>query len=412
MILQQTRGVLSSRDGLSLDLPFAETKSLTARVGPTPTFTRASSGTFVGSNGLIQTAATNVARFDHDPVTLASRGLLIEESRTNFYYYSQQFSFWIRSQLSLQSNAVTAPDGNLTATKLVESTAANVERYINLAITPTATPHTLSIFAKKGERNWIVLRLGGVNTFFNLNTGVATTSINNPTITNFGNEWYRCTVTSSAGTQGFFYISNNGTTTSYTGDGTSGIYIWGAQLEAGSFPTSYIPTTTASVVRSADVCSIAGAAFTGMYNPLEGSLFTSAIFNAPVAYGTGQLFVDVNDGTAANRLRCFRNATNGTAGFANTSGNSLNVAINGTTALQPFVTQKYSTGFKLDDYVFYVNNSQIGADNLGTMIVSPTTLTIGDASAGATRQYTNGTISAIRYYRKRLPNAKLASLTV
>jgi hypothetical protein len=148
-----------------------------------------------------------------------------------------------------------------------------------------------------------------------------------------------------------------------------------------------------------------------MYNPLEGSLFTSAIFNAPVAYGTGQLLVDINDGTTANRLRYFRNLSSGTAGFANTSGNSINVTINGSTALQSFVTQKYSAGFKLNDYVLYVNNSQVGTDNLGAMIVSPTTMTIGDSSAGAARAFTNGTISAIRYYRKRLDNSKLDSLT-
>jgi hypothetical protein len=85
--------------------------------------------------------------------------------------------------------------------------------------------------------------------------------------------------------------------------------------------------------------------------------------------------------------------------------------ITSVSAVQPLVTNKYSAGFKLDDYAFYLNNAQIGTDNLGAMVVSPTTLTIGDASAGGVRQYTNGTISAIRYYRKRLPNAKLQALT-
>jgi hypothetical protein len=198
----------------------------------------------------------------------------------------------------------------------------------------------------------------------------------------------------------------------YSSTAGSGIYAWGAQVEAGSFATSYIPTTTGSVVRSADVCSITGANFTGFYNPVEGSLFTSVIFNAPVTYGTGQLLVDINDTTTANRLRYFRNPTTGTAGFANTSNSSANVSIVSVSAVQPLVTNKYSAGFKLDDYAFYLNNAQIGIDNLAAMVVSPTTLTIGDASAGGVRQYTNGTIAAIRYYRKRLPNAKLQALTV
>jgi len=79
---------VSNPDKLALDLQFAADKTLTARKGPTPAFTRGSSGRFVGSNGLIQSAGNNVARFDHDPVTLACKGLLIEESRTNVALYS------------------------------------------------------------------------------------------------------------------------------------------------------------------------------------------------------------------------------------------------------------------------------------------------------------------------------------
>jgi len=98
-------------DGLSLDLQFAADKTMTPRKGPRPDFTRGSTGTFVGSNGLIQTAAVNAARFDHDPVTLASRGLLIEESRTNLYERSAEFndSFWTKTRSSISSNAPTSP---------------------------------------------------------------------------------------------------------------------------------------------------------------------------------------------------------------------------------------------------------------------------------------------------------------
>jgi hypothetical protein len=166
------------------------------------------------------------------------------------------------------------------------------------------------------------------------------------------------------------------------------------------------------VVRSADVCSISGANFTGFYNPIEGSLATSVIFNAPAANATTQAIVDINDTTTANRLRLFRANTNGFGNLANTSNSTQNVAIIGTAAIQPLVTQKFSSGFKLDDYAFYVNNNQVGTDNLGEMPISVTTFTIGDASAGfLPRLYLNGTISAIRYYRKRVPNAKLQSLT-
>ena len=212
-------------DQLSLDLQFATDKTLTARKGPTPTFLRASAATQVNAAGLIEWAPENL------------------------YLYSQNFadSFWTKTRSSVQANVAIAPDGTLTATKLIEDTTPTNGHTLSSATTPTAIPHRLSIFAKKGERNWIVLRLGGSNDFFNLDTGVATTNINSPTITDVGNGWYRCSVLSSAGTQGSFQMSADGTTTVYTGDGTSGIFLWGAQLERSSTARAYIPTTTAAV---------------------------------------------------------------------------------------------------------------------------------------------------------------------
>jgi hypothetical protein len=252
-------------DGLSLDLQFATDKTLTARKGPTPVLTRASTGTFIGNNGLIQSAAIDAARFDHDPITLACNGLLIEESRTNVFVASQDFTNanWTKTRSSITANATTAPDGSLTADKLVEDTSISNTHTLNSTSIPTV-PATFSVFAKKGERNWIVLRVGGSNDFFNLDTGVATTNVNSPKITAFGNGWYRCSVVATVATQSSFQMSADGITTTYTGDGTSGIFVWGAQFESGAFVTSYIPTTTVGLARSADVCSIAGANFTGM----------------------------------------------------------------------------------------------------------------------------------------------------
>ena len=428
-------------DQLALDLPFAVTKSLTAARGPTPTFTRASSGTFVGSNGLIQTAATNVARFDHDPVTLASRGLLIEESRTNQALYSGALvngTGWSGSVTTSVSG--TGPDGN-AAYQLAEVNANNFQTLTNnggpsIGSTQVTNGivYTGSIFVKKipGNVDWIQITGAGAgfgtSNYANFNIGNGTVgnfsglaSGTSPRIENYGNGWYRISIsitaiatTTTNNLITSFIQNTNGTTRTpqYTGSNSNQILAAMCQFEAGSFATSYIPTITTTVVRSADVCSISGAGFTGMWNALEGSLFTSAIFNAPVAYGASQMLVDINDGTAANRLRYARNLSSGTPVLANTSGNTLNVAINGPTALQQFVVQKYSAGFKLDDYVLYTNNVQIGTDNLGAMIVSPTTMTIGDTATGVIRATTNGTISAIRYYRKRLDNSKLASLTV
>jgi hypothetical protein len=281
--------------------------------------------------------------------------------------------------------------------------------------------YAYSAFVKANEVTRVSLWAGNtvtlqVDAIFDL-TGsgsVVANAFGTASIQSFGNGWFRCIIVGAAGANSSTSLRispASGTSRNYPGNSVDSFWAWGAQLEAGSFATSYIPTTTGSVVRSADVCSITGANFTSFYNSTEGSLFTSAIFNAPAAHTVIQVSIDINDTTTANRLRFVRNANSGTAGFANTSNSSLNVLLTSASSVQPQTTNKYSAGFKLNDYAFYLNNAQVGTDNLGDMIVSPTTMTIGDASAGQTRSYINGTIAAIRYYRKRLPNAKLQALT-
>jgi len=216
---------VSNPDKLALDLQFAADKTLTARKGPTPAFTRGSSATQVGDSGLIEYAPENL------------------------YNQSQNFAeaFWTKARSSIQADSAIAPDGTLTADKFIEDTSITNTHSIGSNVTPTLIPYVLSTFAKKGERNWIVLRLGAVNTFFNLDSGTFVASTNPAAITDVGNGWYRCSVRSSAGTQGSFQLSADGITSSYTGDGTSGIFIWGAQLERSSTVRTYIPTTTAPV---------------------------------------------------------------------------------------------------------------------------------------------------------------------
>ena len=158
-------------DGLSLDLAFAADKTLTARKGPTPTFTRASTATFVGSDGLIQSAAINEARFDHDPVTLACKGLLIEEARTNLSLQSgvivDNFG-WDAINVTAAVSG-TGPDGN-NAYQISEAASTAFHALVNLGGTGAAnatsvvsgTNYTGSIFVKKvlGSVDWVQLTFG------------------------------------------------------------------------------------------------------------------------------------------------------------------------------------------------------------------------------------------------------------
>jgi hypothetical protein len=398
---------LTSGDGdkLSLDLQFATDKTLTARKGPTPTFTRASTATFVGSNGLIQSAAINQARFDHDPVTLESKGLLIEEGRTNLFARSAEFGdpYWTQSQLSISADNQTSPDGSLNA-DTITAVAQSPSIYRAVACS-VSTVYTFSFYVKLGT-------LSAADYKFAVRddtNGVFIDSAITPNITPVTTEWRRITYTFTTPVGCVVvrpYLIRSGVNVTGT------FFLWGAQLEAGSFPTSYIPTTTSALARSADVCSITGGDFDGFYNPLEGSFATSSIFNAPVSSPVGQIVFDVNDTTSLNRLRTVRGGSNGFLYYSNTVGGVQNVGIVGSTVIATGAVTKLAGCMKANDFAVYMNNVSQGVDTVALMQSSPTTLTIGEVSSGtAAKAPLNGTIASIRYYKKRLSNQKLQALT-
>jgi hypothetical protein len=258
----------------TLDLDFANSKTLDPRI----TFTRASGGSYVGADGLIKYSGVNEARFDHDPETGESLGLLIEEARTNLLLRSQEFddAGWGKNNYSVTVNATIAPNGTLTADKLIP---INANTFHDIFRTPglSLNTYTFSIFAKAEEQSFIRLRIDDSvlsrNADFNLATGRVSSSVNvtSPTITPYPNGWYRCSITVT--TNIINAVVNSSFTGSfiYSGDGTSGIYIWGAQLEQGSFPTSYIPTIGSTRTRAADSASITGKNFTNFFNKNEGT---------------------------------------------------------------------------------------------------------------------------------------------
>ena len=226
-------GGAGNADKLSLDLQFALDKTLTARKGPTPTFLRASGATQVNAAGLIEYA----------PENLLSK--------------SEEFNdaAWTKDRLSFVTNNITAPDGALTAEKLVEDTSVNNSHRVSRQITLTAEPHTFSVFVKSAERNWVRVTLfDGVTSrqvWFDTTAGViGTQSGAIGQMTSFGNGWWRCAITATgvaAISQTNVALATADNISTYTGDGTSGIYLWGAQLERSSTARAYIPTTTAAV---------------------------------------------------------------------------------------------------------------------------------------------------------------------
>ncbi len=239
----------------TLDLNFAQTKRLDPRI----TYSRSSSATYYDNTGVLRTAAANQARFDHDPTTGESLGLLVEEARTNELTYSEKLddASWTKSNVTVIPNTALAPDQTLTAYS-VYPTSPGTARYVykNLGASSSAI-RTNSVFAKANGKSWMYLygSNGSAAVFFNLSNGTVGTVGAGVTgsINAIGNGWYRCSVTQTAATTGrtlFVGPTDADGSTSITVSGTSGILIWGAQLEQGSFPTSYIPTPATFTSRS------------------------------------------------------------------------------------------------------------------------------------------------------------------
>jgi hypothetical protein len=235
-------------------------------------------GTFVNQAGLIQQATTNIPRFDHGPASRQSLGLLVEESRENLLLQSENFSTsWALANIRAFGsgsavNDTTAPDGTLTADLLTESldVSSSNHNIAQAASVTTGVVYTVSVFAKLpvGSTRQLQILVANSNftvtpmAVFNLSNGTIASSGNGTAaVVAFPNGWYRLILTTipstSSGANSFNLRFHNGSTNAYIGDGTSGIYLWGAQLETGASPTSYIPTTTTATTRSADDIKIA-----------------------------------------------------------------------------------------------------------------------------------------------------------
>jgi hypothetical protein len=333
--------------------------------------------------------------------------LLIEEGRTNLFARSEEFNSapWGLIDATLSVNSTTSPDGLTTAEKLVVNSGANNGR---VAVTNTLTgSHTMSIFAKAAEWSWVFLApLGpGSGVWFNISNGSLGTQSSGfvGAVTSLGNGWYRCAVTfTGAGASASSRIvATNSSGGLSTGDGTSGIFIWGAQLEAGGFPTSYIPTTTAALARSAEVCSITGSNFTGMYNNDQGTVVTVASAN-----GLNPSLINAVAGIESGAtavMRVLYRAAQGNRLSAQISGVLLTPASNYNTANVVYKSA-ITAGATGADYV--IDGTQIPDTYTGSVLTADNLKFTGMSGSAS-----NTTISSFRYYRKQLPVSKLQTLT-
>jgi hypothetical protein len=204
--------------------------------------------------------------------------ILVEPSATNLVTYSEDFSHssWTKTAATMEGGH-TAPDGTATAYKLIEDTSDSVHRTFQTATASVSPSASISVFVKYSGRRYVLIRFAdqSVGRWYDLISGTLgdtyLSTPNDSSIELVGNDWYRITLshTSNAQARCEFWVSDTESISSYTGDGTSGVYIWGAQLEAGSVATSLIPTSggnAAARTRAADKLEITGTAFSNFFN--------------------------------------------------------------------------------------------------------------------------------------------------
>lgn len=363
---------------------------------------------------VLLTAANNVPRFDHNPTTAESLGLLIEEQRTNTILQSEDLdTTWAETRATLNLNSVVSPGGTLTADRLIASTD-NDTHFTTQTFTGTAASWTFTAYAKASGLNFVALRLfNGTSqvglAYYNLSTGATgTVTAGTAAITAVGNGWYRCSLTAtlaaSASCTADIYLASADNTNSFVGDAFNGIALWGFQVELGDFPTSYIATVAATVTRSADAASMIGPNFSSWYNQGEGTLYAEYL----IPYmKQNQGAVAISDGTNNNRMivrggnsslqTVFIGVRSTAAEWtASLSGAPVNSTTKSAFAYATnniaWVRSAGTVGTDTSASIPEVNQLRLGSDGDGSFIL-------------------NGYLRRIAYYPVRLQNSQLQALT-
>jgi len=377
--------------------------------------TRATTATRVNSSGLISSVASNVPRLDYTNGSCPS--ILVEPQRTNLALYSEQFDnvTWLKGQSTVTANTIISPDGNTNADILFElaTTSTHNVASSNLISFVSGTSYTISIYAKNNTSGRGLLQIAGyalgsgasnIYANFNLSNGtLGSVSGGTSTITAAANGFYRLTFSFTCGNTiserlNYSLITSSTSTAfqSYLGDSSKGIIIYGAQLEEGSYATSYIPTTSASVTRNADVISKTG--ISSLIGQTEGTIFLD--YFEKNGLGIIPLRVNGSDG----KLIWIR----GTGAMFFGNGSAVLFNNFGT----PTANQRYKIGFVYgqSDFRLYVNGTLISAVTSGTF-----TGTFSDVQFPALpnedpfgQQYF---VNSLQLYKTKLSNTELAQLT-
>ena len=386
-------------------------------------FTRSGSATRINSQGLIETVGNGVSRLNYpllDGKVVGCPHHILEPSRTNLITYSEDFlSGWTLDNTTVVANSAVSPDGSLNADKII-ATAINSSHsaFISLSSsTSSGTSYCYSFFAKAEEYTKTAIRIGGGGyspqpmAVINLLNGsvVSQQGFISLSVKDFSNGWYKInavfTATSSVApniqpiADGFTTTSDNYT---YNGDGTSGIYIWGAMFEQGSYPTSYIPTNGSATTRSAESATGSGDAAT--FNNSEGVFMAeissltnnNPLFNSlSIASGTTNV-LSIGFSDSLNKLYVFK--TNGSSSWFK------EVLVNDITNFN-----KIALSYESNDNQFWINGFKIETNN--SIGIHPSAMSDMDFNAAVGNEFMYSNTKQIQYYDTALTDSDLEKLT-
>jgi hypothetical protein len=385
------------------------------------TFARASTAYYYNSSGILTAASSGVARVDHNPSTLACLGLLFEKAATNLCLQSNGFdTTWTSDNSTDTSASATSPDGTTNAWKLEEGTAAGRHIIYQTGVFGSNAVYTWSIYVKNGDRRYVQMQIDAANdgnVYFDLQSGTvsdtnAGTASVSGSIQPLPNGWYRCSVSYNPGADGvtlIFSLSDRADDTSgsfsfvspsYTGTDKY-VYVYGSQVEDGSYQTSYIPTTTTTVARVAETCSLLAT----NYNQ-SSSTFTvyakATTRSVGITYNT---IITVDDGTTDERHILRLDSADPIAYVLD--GGSITAQIDTGTASINSVF-KFAMSVATNDIAACFNGGTVGTDTSATL---PTVnrFRIGSNSIGG--ENFDGHIQQIMIIPQTLSDANLQTLT-
>lgn len=404
--------------GRSLYLPFSVDKALDSRI----TFTRASSGTYWGASGVLQTATTDEPRFDHNPVTGESLGLLVEGAATNHARYSEDLenaTYYLSQNVTFGG---VSSYGGLGFHEYSETTANTHHRHIAFApvLSLSTGTFTSSIFVRKRGRRYVGLTFlynasEGATVQFDLDTqsvtyangqGGAQVISGASKIELVGENLYRLSAVFELSALmlaggGFGVNSYTGVASSpisgygadsFVGDPSKGFVVAGWQIETGTRASSYIPTAASQVTRAADSAAMTGTNFSEWFNAAEGTFVLDA-----VGYASGQSIVVAQNAAVTNYIELAWRTSGLTLPLANiVDGGVSQASLSGLSA----GSNKIALAYRNNDFALSANGGAPTADSSGAV-----------PSVDRLVFYANSTIKRLTYYPRRLTNGNLQELS-